>query len=174
MSWIIESLHHLSLFMHQGGAVLWWLAIGVFVCWLIVLERVLFLYFVYPNQQQQWITAWQKRTDHHSWYALSIREAWLDQAHGQLIQYLVIIKALVGIFPMLGLLGTVTGMISVFDAMALKNSADPSVMASGISLATLPTMVGMVAALVGLFAHARLQRACLHREWQLEQRLRSE
>ncbi len=54
---------------------------------------------------------------------------------------------LVAICPMLGLLGTVTGMISVFDVMATQGSSQPRLMASGISLATLPTMAGMVAAL---------------------------
>lgn len=75
---------------------------------------------------------------------------------------------------MLGLLGTVTGMISVFDVMANQGSSNPKLMASGISLATLPTMAGMVAALTGMFFHARLMKACQLREIKLEKSLRSQ
>lgn len=75
---------------------------------------------------------------------------------------------------MLGLLGTVTGMISVFDVMANQGSSQPKLMASGISLATLPTMAGMVAALAGMFVHARLAKICRRKEHQLEKALRSQ
>ena len=55
---------------------------------------------------------------------------------------LQIIKSLVALCPMLGLLGTVTGMIEVFDVMAIAGSGNVRGMAGGISKATLPTMAG--------------------------------
>ena len=67
------------------------------------------------------------------------------------------IKTLVAICPMIGLLGTVTGMITVFELMALFGTGDPRDMASGITQATIPTMSGMVAALSGLFISTRLE-----------------
>jgi biopolymer transport protein ExbB len=45
----------------------------------------------------------------------------------------------------------VTGMISVFDVMAMTGTGNARLMASGISMATIPTMAGMVAALSGLY-----------------------
>lgn len=162
----------LGQFMDQGGQVLWWLAALVFVCWLLVIERYLFLFFTFPKQREHWRAAWLAREDHSSWYATSIRDGWLGQAHVQLQQNLNIIKVLVSICPMLGLLGTVTGMISVFDIMATQGSSDPKLMASGISLATLPTMAGMVAALAGMFVHARLAKKCRLTELKLEKSLR--
>ncbi|MCE7629768.1 MotA/TolQ/ExbB proton channel family protein, partial [Vibrio fluvialis] len=68
----------------------------------------------------------------------------------------------------------VTGMISVFDVMATQGSSNPKLMASGISLATLPTMAGMVAALAGMFVHARLAKTCRLFELKLEKSLRSQ
>ena len=56
------------------------------------------------------------------------------------------------------LLGTVTGMIEVFDVMAIAGSGNVRGMAGGISKATLPTMAGMVAALSGLFFSVQLER----------------
>ncbi|MDW1951119.1 MotA/TolQ/ExbB proton channel family protein, partial [Vibrio sp. 812(2023)] len=52
--------------------------------------------------------------------------------------------------------------------------SDPKLMASGISLATLPTMAGRVAALAGMFVHARLSKVCERKAIQLEQSLRSQ
>lgn len=164
----------LSEFMAQGGAVLWWLAAVVAVCWLLVIERVMYLVFTFPKQRKQWLEQWHARSDHHSWYAHAIRSGWIGQAHIQLTQHLNFIKVLVAICPMLGLLGTVTGMISVFDVMATQGSSNPKLMASGISLATLPTMAGMVAALAGMFVHARLAKTCRLCELKLEKSLRSQ
>ena len=59
---------------------------------------------------------------------------------------------------MLGLLGTVTGMIEVFDVMAISGSGNTRAMASGVSKATIPTMAGMVAALSGMFLISQIER----------------
>jgi biopolymer transport protein ExbB len=59
---------------------------------------------------------------------------------------------------MFGLLGTVTGMIEVFDVMASTGSGNARGMAAGVSKATLPTMAGMVAALSGMLFSIQLER----------------
>lgn len=164
----------LSEFMAQGGTVLWWLAAVVAICWLLVIERGIYLLFTFPKQRKRWIELWHARRDQHSWHAKAIRAGWLGQAHIELTKYLNLIKVLVAIFPMLGLLGTVTGMISVFDVMANQGSSNPQLMASGISLATIPTMAGMVAALAGMFVYARLAKTCRLYELKLEKSLRSQ
>ena len=65
---------------------------------------------------------------------------------------------LIALLPMFGLLGTVTGMIQVFDVMASMGSGNARAMANGVSAATIPTMAGMVIALVALPFAARLDR----------------
>jgi biopolymer transport protein ExbB len=64
---------------------------------------------------------------------------------------IALINALIAICPLLGLLGTVTGMISVFDVMTYSGSGNARAMAAGVSMATVPTMSGMVAALSGVY-----------------------
>ncbi|EGU34105.1 putative TonB system transport protein [Vibrio sp. N418] len=164
----------LQSFMEQGGQVLWWLGLVVLICWVLIVERVIFLLVHYPKLRQDWLNQWHQRQEQSSWYAHAIRDSWIAQAHMALHQNLNMIKVLVAICPMLGLLGTVTGMISVFDVMATQGSSNPKLMASGISLATLPTMAGMVAALAGMFVHARLAKACQLRKIKLEKSLRSQ
>lgn len=173
MEWLSLYFPTLSEFMARGGDILWWLAGVMLVCWTLILERIVFLLWGYPKQRAAWIMQWKTRSEHESWYAQAQKQGYLQRAHLGLHQHLDFIKALVSLCPMLGLLGTVTGMITVFDLMAQQGSSEPKLMASGISMATLPTMAGMVAALAGLFAHSRLVKAVSRRELHLEQQLRS-
>jgi biopolymer transport protein ExbB len=62
------------------------------------------------------------------------------------------------VLPLLGLLGTVTGMIQVFDVMALTGTGNARLMAGGVSAATIPTMSGLVAALSGLYLVTYLEQ----------------
>ena len=55
-------------FMQQGGQILWWLAAVVAVCWLLVMERVLYLTMEFPKVKKQLCAQWLARADHHSWY----------------------------------------------------------------------------------------------------------
>ena len=63
------------------------------------------------------------------------------------------IKLLAATSPLLGLLGTVTGMILTFQAISLYGSGDPKLMASGISQALVTTVLGLVVAIPLLFGH---------------------
>lgn len=65
-----------------------------------------------------------------------------------------ILKLLAGIAPLLGLLGTVTGMIQTFQAMMIYGTGDPQLMAGGISEALVTTMLGLIAAIPLLILHS--------------------
>ena len=69
---------------------------------------------------------------------------------------LPMIKLLAAVAPLLGLLGTVTGMIATFQSISLFGTGDPKLMASGISQALVTTMLGLCAAIPLLFLHSLL------------------
>lgn len=73
-------------------------------------------------------------------------------------RYLNTLGTIAMIAPLLGLLGTVTGMIKVFDAIVLKGSGDPAVLAGGISEALITTVAGMMVAIPSLFFHRYFER----------------
>ncbi len=66
---------------------------------------------------------------------------------------LPLIKLLAAVAPLLGLLGTVTGMIATFQSITLFGTGDPKLMAGGISQALITTVLGLVAAIPLLFMH---------------------
>lgn len=67
-----------------------------------------------------------------------------------------LLKLLAAVAPLLGLLGTVTGMIETFQAISLFGSGDPQLMAGGISQALVTTVIGLVVAIPLLFGHSLL------------------
>jgi biopolymer transport protein ExbB len=69
-------------------------------------------------------------------------------------RFITLIKLIAAIAPLMGLLGTVTGMILTFQSMTLFGAGDPTVMAGGISQALMTTVLGIVVALPMLFLHS--------------------
>ncbi|MEO1081382.1 MAG: MotA/TolQ/ExbB proton channel family protein [Pseudomonadota bacterium] len=145
-------------FMDKGGNVLWLIAILVFVMWTLIFERLWFFSFVWKKEVFDVISAWEERTERKSWNAKQVRSRLLSVAKEDIQANLPVITTLVALCPLLGLLGTVTGMIEVFNVMAVTGGGDAKSMAGGVERATIPTMAGMVAALSGLFANTYLQR----------------
>ncbi|GHF98260.1 MotA/TolQ/ExbB proton channel family protein [Thalassotalea marina] len=156
MLFLMELLESVRSFIATGGNVLYFVAVALFLMWILMIERFWFLASVYPKMRDNIIAKWDARTDTTSWYAHRIRDTWISEATELLDRNMLTIKTLVAMCPLIGLLGTVTGMISVFETMAQQGTGNPRLMAAGISMATIPTMAGMVAALSGVFFSSRL------------------
>ncbi|MGI9263926.1 MAG: MotA/TolQ/ExbB proton channel family protein [Gammaproteobacteria bacterium] len=158
MLWLIDSIEAIRDFMELGGPVLRWLAITIFVMWVLILER--FLYFRSPMKTMATNIhdAWEARPERRSWNAHQIREGMISRFSMATNQSIPLIQTLVALCPLLGLLGTVTGMIKVFEVMAVSGSGNVRAMAAGVSQATVPTMAGMVGALSGVLLVTLLSR----------------
>jgi len=156
MSWILEQWYLIENFISSGGPVLLAIALLLLVLWALMIERVYYLLVLFPVYQQKQVDHWAERSDKNSWFALQIRQGKLAKASLLLKQNMSFLNALIKMFPLLGLLGTVSGMIQVFDVVAVHGTGNPRLLASGISLATIPTMAGLVCALSGLFIYSRL------------------
>jgi len=150
-------------FLAMGGPVL--LAIGLLtlVMWVLIFERLIYFRTAHRRVVREVMETWEARTERRSWNARRIRDAMISRVSLSIDNFLPLIKTMVALCPLLGLLGTVTGMIVVFEVMAFSGTGNPRSMAAGVSQATIPTMAGMVAALSGLFATTLLSRFA-HRE----------
>lgn len=138
-------------FLHAGGTVLWLILLTSICLWTLVAEWFIFFNLIYPQRKNDWVAQWDSRSDKCSQSSLYIRECIISEAKINLTRTLPVIKMLISLSPLLGLLGTVTGMIQVFDVMAITGTSNAKAMASGVSHATIPTMAGMVIAIAGLY-----------------------
>lgn len=168
---LTEFLEAIRDFTETGGVVLQYIGFLIFVMWLLILERAIYFFIWHKKLKDETIANWYARKDKSSWNAEQIRQMLISKLHLQLNANVSIIQALVALCPLLGLMGTVTGMIEVFDVMAISGSGNARSMASGVSKATIPTMAGMVGALSGVFASAWLTRTVKAERTHIEEAL---
>jgi biopolymer transport protein ExbB len=145
-------------FLDRGGPVLYGILVVCVMLWTLILERLWFFYRTMPSRIKTYRENWGARTERSSWTARQIRSYMISQFKLETQTWLSFITLLIAICPLMGLLGTVTGMISVFDVLAITGTGNARAMAAGISKATLPTMAGLLIALTGLYFKARFQR----------------
>ncbi len=151
MELLLEQFSGIQQFFSAGGNILWLIAVLSLALWCLIIERFLFFKFNYPQLKQQWLEQWGQRDDKASIHSRRIRSLIISEAKIAMRQSLAIIKMLIRLCPLMGLLGTVNGMIHVFDVMAVTGNGNARAMADGVSQATIPTMAGMVIAIAGLY-----------------------
>ena len=144
-------------FMEQGGNVLYLIAALTFLMWTLIFERIWYFFSQHKLVVQGATDLWEGRPERRSWSAHQVRDRIISEASERITGSLPLIQTCVTLCPLLGLLGTVTGMISVFDAMATQGGNARS-MAAGVSMATIPTMCGMIASLSGLLGSTFVKR----------------
>ncbi|MCM2130946.1 MotA/TolQ/ExbB proton channel family protein [Larsenimonas rhizosphaerae] len=147
MSPLLDPIARLS---DAGGPVLVLIMLVAMLLFALALERWIYWRLGYRRDRRALLTRWQARQDHVSWSARTLRTCWSDELLGTLRGSLPWLKVLVALCPLLGLLGTVTGMIQVFDTLSLSGTGQSRAMSDGVARATLPTLAGMAVAVVGL------------------------
>lgn len=171
MDWLTIPLTAVRDFMELGGDVLSVIAIVIFVMWVLIIERLIFFKTGLKSVGNEIIQSWTGRADRRSWWAHQVRDAMLSRFSISANMWVPVIQTLVALCPLLGLMGTVTGMIEVFDVMAISGSGNARSMASGVSKATIPTMAGMVGALSGVFLVTIITRSIERQVEGLEESL---
>jgi len=158
-------------FLELGGPVLRVIAVVILVMWILILERLIYFRTGLVAMIKQAFAEWEGRAERRSWHAHQIRLGIISRVKMSANQGLPMIQTLVALCPLFGLLGTVTGMIAVFEVMAVTGSGNARSMASGVSMATIPTMAGMVGMLSGVFLVTILNRSVKRRIGLLEDEL---
>jgi biopolymer transport protein ExbB len=167
----LEPVEALRAFLERGGNVLLVIGAVTMMMWTLILERLWYFRVGHPKEVVRVMRIWRARRERSSWYADRERELLISEVGEKLSESVGMIRTLIALCPMLGLLGTVTGMIEVFDVMAMAGGGNTRAMASGVSKATIPTMAGMVAALSGMMLIQQLERFAENQRLSTDDRL---
>ncbi|MCC6207830.1 MAG: MotA/TolQ/ExbB proton channel family protein [Gammaproteobacteria bacterium] len=155
-------------FFERGGYVVVLILAVSCIMWSLIVERYWFITYSSRAHDRRMVEAWLKATEHsREW----LRKAMLIEQHSLLQQFMPTIKVLTAILPLMGLFGTVTGMIKTFDAITLFGTGNIRGMAAGISEAMLTTMAGLVTALSGMYFISELQERVIAAEHRLASQL---
>ncbi len=155
---MVDSLLTLRNFFDAGGPILKVIFGVAVVLWALIIERYWYHWRVFPTELAALRSRWtDSPCPDHRQAGKTLRKD-LGVLRRHLDESLYLIRALIALCPLLGLLGTVTGMIHVFDTLSFSGTGNPRAMAAGVSMATIPTMSGLVVALSGFIFSIRLQR----------------
>ena len=171
MFWLRDAIEAIRDFMALGGPVLKVIAVTIFMMWVLIVERLMFFRSSMRNMSREIHDKWESRSERRSWHALQIREMMISQFSQSVNKGIPMIQTFVALCPLLGLMGTVTGMIKVFQVLAVSGSGNVRAMAGGVSQATVPTMAGMVGALSGVLLVTLLTRRAMREVEFLEDSL---
>ena len=134
-----------------GGPVVIWIFTACVLMWAIVLERTWYFSRQLPKEAAVLLAKWRGRPDKRTWASRAIRSAMISRLNQAMTRNLQVLRVLVPMCPLLGLIGTVSGMLSVFDSMAALGSADARSMATGVSEAMVCTLSGLAVSISGLY-----------------------
>ncbi len=143
--------------MVAGGQLVAWIFIAGVVMWALIFERMWFFRFTLPKLTQESLAIWEARSERSSWAAHQVRKALVSRLSSGMSANLPMVKVLVPLCPLLGLVGTVIGMLEVFDSMAILGSADARTMAAGVSKAMNCTMTGLAVSVSGMYPVFKFQ-----------------
>lgn len=165
-SWWTEDVQTL---LYEGGTVLQILFGVCILLWALILERCWFFLVHHQKHTQEKDDIWDDIADHHPHEALWVRKMWLSKLYLHTHRGIDLIACLIIICPLLGLLGTITGMMELFHTLSVTGSNSARALSSGIAHATLPTLGGLIVALSGYYFvtlfnyYAKRERMTMHR-----------
>ena len=159
--------------MEQGGPVLWYIAFLVTFMWALIFERVYYFLFVHDDFAQNIKSKYLSMKFKSPWHKNQTKTRFISEGKISINRNVQLIQVCIALCPLFGLMGTVTGMIEVFQVMAFTGGGDARSMAGGVSKATLPTMAGMTTALSGVFATIYLNAARNREETLIKETIRN-
>lgn len=140
----------------DGGWVLMAIMLLSLLMWVLILDRYWLFGSRVATLRDAVLQRWDESRSNNKLANTRMRSGLLSAYHQQLSGSVGTIQVITAILPLLGLLGTVSGMIKTFDVMTVFGTGNIRGMADGISQALLTTMAGLLTALSGMYFASNL------------------
>ncbi len=180
--WIQKVLMPTADLIQAGGVVMVPLIFLSLAMWLLIIERAFFFRRLYPRNMTArtaldlirqdkmpdpekyrgavslLVTQFMNSRTGNRQLDRHLLDAAVARINRRLPRFLALIGVLAAMAPLLGLLGTVTGMITTFDVLAIFGTGNAKAMAGGISQSLITTQTGLIVAIPGLYMKGFLER----------------
>jgi biopolymer transport protein ExbB len=181
-----ENLELMTDLILAGGVVMVPLVILSLVMWLLILERAFFFRRLYKKNMNSstalslvrentlpdpkmyrgavslLVTEFIQNRSGSAQLDRHLLDAAVARINRRMTRSLAVIGVLAAMAPLMGLLGTVTGMITTFDVLAIFGTGNAKAMAGGISESLITTQTGLIVAIPGLYMKGFLDRRAEH------------
>jgi biopolymer transport protein ExbB len=181
-----ETLELMTDLIRAGGVVMVPLVILSLVMWLLILERAFFFRRLYKKNMNSstalslvrentlpdpkmyrgavslLVTEFIQNRSGSAQLDRHLLDAAVARINRRMTRSLAVIGVLAAMAPLMGLLGTVTGMITTFDVLAIFGTGNAKAMAGGISESLITTQTGLIVAIPGLYMKGFLDRRAEH------------
>ena len=182
MNFLLEQYYIIENYLASGGIVMVPLLTGSGVMWVLIINRLFFFRRLYRKNMSReraaqyiredetpasadyrgviamLVTEFQRRRTGNMEIDRSILDETVMAVISKLNRHLALVGGIAKASPLMGLLGTVTGMIATFDIMSVFGTGNARAMSAGISEALITTQTGLLIAIPGLYAHNFLNR----------------
>ena len=135
----------------RGGPVLYVLFFITLIIFYILIDKYRFIFFNSESWLKLKLSEFKKEFPPETTDYKFVESVLLASVSRESKTNIKMLEGLISMCPMIGLLGTVYGMIEVFEVLAVLGTGNPRAMSTGVAKATIPTMAGMTIALSGLF-----------------------
>ena len=135
----------------RGGPVLYLLFGLTFLIFLLLIDKYIFIFIQSRTWVKEKFSSFMKINPPSSTKYKFVEATLISNVKRKTASNIKILDGLIGMCPMIGLLGTVYGMIEVFEVLSFLGTGNPRAMSSGVAKATIPTMASMVITLFGLY-----------------------
>ena len=135
----------------RGGPVLYILFLLTALIFYILVDKYIFIFFKSKEYLTLVMKDFAQDNPPESTEYKFIQNTLISSVRRDANKNIKILDGFIGMCPMIGLLGTVYGMIEVFEVLSFLGTGNPRAMSSGVAMATIPTMSGMVITVFGLY-----------------------
>jgi biopolymer transport protein ExbB len=172
MNWLFELYDGFVRLFGGGALVLTLIFLLAATLWALIIERYWYFLFVHPEVLENALRIWRRRASGPAFLARRARRHILVEVGAQMAHSVTLIRSLLTVIFLLGLLGSLTGMIQVLDALTLEGSAGTHALAHGIAAAAIPVVTALAVIVTGILFSQELAQRVLRETRLLRDQLR--